>query len=734
MSPVTLRQDAPGDLKRQWLRAVFHHTGSSEDPDPMILCLLTMLEALKWQGPARQLVEALPHDARDLGPEDFRDTLARLGFRTSQIDARVKDLSGRLLPCFLLGRRNTPCVVFEKDGETFLYDSAKGTKAPLGKSSPRGTIFIVEALPKKRGAPAADRLGGWLRDVMRHFKDLMVKTIVLSVMINFLALSVPIAIMMIYDQVIGKEAKEMLPYIAGGIGIAVVFELIFRDMRARIQGYVGARLDYMVGTEIFQHILHLPPIFTERAPVGGQAARLREFESVREFFTGSIATMVVDLPFVLIFLGVIAYISGPLAVIPIVLAAIYFVLAYLVFPIIRDRTKEAGRARSERYAFLMELMWWMRSVKQLGAEDIWSERFRKLSGDAAMANLRGAQLQSLSQNLSQTIMTTAGAVTLVVGVFQAMAGELSLGALIATMMLVWRALTPLQTLFGFGHRIEQMQQSLQNLISTLQYEREQEPGDAPTASIEFSGQITFNRVSMRYSAESNPALLGISFSVEPGELLAISGHSGSGKTTTAKLALGMYRPQGGTITLDGIDIRQLRPITLRQTLAYVPQRNHAFPGSLYDNIALADPTASFNRIKEACHMSGLLRTIEALPHGFDTVFREGLQAHVPQGFLRQMALARAFLRNAPVMILDEPASGLDDQDEQIFMNTLKHLHGTRTIIMITPRPSHIRVCDRVLMLEGGQIKAFGTPDDVLGAARPDARPATRSVLGVENGG
>jgi ATP-binding cassette, subfamily C, bacterial LapB len=718
MSPVSLRQDAPSDLRRQWLRAVVNRIGAGDKPDPWVMSLLILLESLKWQGSPRKLVEALPYNTSDLGLEDFRDILARLGFQTRPVDARIDQLSTRLMPCFYVNRYGMPSVALQSDDETSIYDSERGGLEALGKRRPQGQVFIVKELPKKRDTLASDRVSAWLREIIRHFRELLVKTIVLSVMINILALSVPIAIMMIYDQVIGKEAIDMLPYIAGGVGIALVFEFIFRDLRARIQAYVGARIDYMAGTEIFEHILHLPPIFTERAPVGGQAARLREFESLREFFTGSIATMVVDLPFVLIFLAVIAYISGVLALIPVVLAAMYFVLAYVIFPSIKDHSKQAGKTRSKRYAFLMELMWWMRSVKQLGAEDIWIDRFRKLSADSAMANRRVARLQNISQNMSQTIMTAAGALTLVVGVFKAMEGNLSLGALIATMMLVWRALAPLQTLFGFGHRIEQMQQSLTNLINTLQFAREQEPTDAPTSSIDFTGELTFSRVSMRYSAETNPALLGISFSVHPGELLAIAGHSGSGKTTTAKLALGMYRPQGGTISLDGIDIRQLRPITLRQTFAYVPQRNHAFSGSIFDNIALADPTVSLKQVKEACHMAGLLNTIESLPNGFDTAFREGLEAHVPQGFLRQMALARAFLRDAPVMIMDEPASGLDEKDEQIFMETLQKLRGTRTILMITQRPSHMRACDRVLMLEAGQIKAFGPPDEVLGSPQP----------------
>ncbi len=727
MSPVTLRQEAPDDLRRHWTQAIFNHANSYAS-DPFIACLPIILGELKWRGTPRQLVEALPYDIEALSLEDFRDTMARLGFRTVPVGGHIAHLSTRLMPCLYMGKEGSPCIVSHEGGYTSVFNGSKKTSTPLGTSTPPGKIYLVEPVKESDTISGTDRVDAWLREVVRHFRELLARSMVLSVFINILALSVPIAVMMIYDQVIGKEAKEMLPFIAGGVAIAIAFELAFRDLRARIQGYVGGRLDYMVGTEIFQHILHLPPMFTERAPVGGQAARLREFESLREFFTGSIATMVVDLPFVLLFMGIIAYIAGWVVVVPLVLAVAYFILAYILFPIIGERTKQAGKSRSQRYAFLMELMWWMRSIKQLGVEDIWAERFRKLSADAAMANQRIAHLHNFSQNLSLTIMTAAGALTLVVGVYQAMEGGLSLGALIATMMLVWRSLAPLQTLFSLGHRMEQMLQSLNNLLSTLRFDREQEPGDAPSASISFSGQVTFERVSMRYSAETNPALLGISFTAEPGELLAIAGHSGSGKTTIAKLVLGLYRPQAGAITLDGIDIRQLRPVTLRQTLAYVPQRNHAFPGSIYDNIALADPTASFNQIQEACAMAGLTRTIEALPQGFDTVFREGLQAHVPQGFLRQIALARAFLRDAPVMILDEPASGLDDLDEQVFMETLERLHGTRTILMITQRPSHMRVCDRVLMLDGGQIKAIGTPEEVLGSPRPPVAGAV--IVGV----
>ena len=447
--------------------------------------------------------------------------------------------------------------------------------------------------------------------------------------------------------------------------------------------------------------------------VVGQVTRIREFEAFRDAVTGGLPTLLMDLPFVLISFGVIVALGGWIVVVPVVLALAYLVMGRIVFAESSVLTTKSGQARSERFGFLVELMWWMRSVKQQGGEDTWMEWFRHISADAAWSNYNVSRLFQHSQNISQTLITIAGASTLAVGVFLAIDGAMTMGALIAIMMLVWRVLQPMQSLFGASAKIEQLRQSIRQLETLLGYTREQEPGDAPSASIEFEGRLAFNRVSMRYGADSDPALLGVSFVAEPGDIVGVVGRSGSGKSTLGKLALGLYHPQAGAVTLDGIDIRQLRPITLRQTLAYVPQSNHAFPGSLYENLILSNPTASFEEVQAACRLAGVLHKIEALPYGFDTRFRDGLEAHVPQGVLWQLALARAFLRNAPVVILDEPASALDDEDERALLRAFELLRGRTMTIMITQRPSHMRICDKLLVLENGQVTDFGPAEAVL---------------------
>lgn len=725
MKKVVLHKSPPKNLKRLWKRAAFNHSGA-EELDPIILTLMSLLEALDWKGTPQSIIESLPFDANNLTIHDLRDSLSRLGYKTIKLKTRRSRLSPRLCPCVHMNSKGKTFVIVDIDDKIQTIDPVTEEVLPLNSLHLDGVFYIIERIDRANSKEEGDRSVEWFRELFLQFKPLLVRSFIVSFFINLMALTIPLAIMMIYDQVIAKESKETLFYVATGVAIALGFEFLMRIIRSKEQAYIGARFDYLVTTKVFEQILHLPPVFTERAPVGGQVSRIRSFESLREIFSGSLASTIFDLPFVVLFIAVIGFIAGPMVAIPLVLAFLYAILGAIVMPEIRARSQQAAEVRTSRYGFLVEMLWQMRQVKQRCSEDRWSKRFRLLSGDAAWANLQVSRLQNNVQNIAQTLMMAAGVATLVFGVFAVMEGIVSLGALVATMMLVWRILSPLQALFNVSGRIEQMQNGIRQLKSILRFKPEQEPGKAPQTLVDYEGAIEFNRVSMRYKQDANPAMLGVSFRVKPGEMLAVTGNSGSGKTTLAKLILGLYRPQAGAVTLDGVDIRQLLPITLRQTLAYVPQSNHVFPGTIFKNLTLADPTASFAQVRKACRLAGVLETIEALPDGFDTEFKEGLQTQVPQSFLRKIALARAFIRNSPVLILDEPAGSMDEKDEAVFIEAIEKVRGTRTIIMITQRPSHMRMCDRLMVLKEGQIDMLGKPGDVLQKMFAPAKPAPQS--------
>ncbi len=727
MRHITLHQTEPQDLSSEWLKVLLRRFGHGQGLDPSSACLVTLLDALGWQGGARQLVEALPVGTSYLDAADLRDILARLGFRSERIDIASKKISDRLCPCLLFPKSGQPVAVLNRNTEGFeILDGAKPIHTERVKKLKDGMILSIKPIDDDSRI-ANEKPNNWLRRILGNVHGLLISCLALSFVINVLSLLVPLSIMVIYDQVIAKESHELLFALLTGVGVATCFDVAMRLARASMQASAGARLDYLISQRVFEHIIYLSPLFTERAPVGGQVTRIREFSTFRELFTGPLTTLILDLPFAVIFLGVIMALGGPLVLVPIVLGLAYIVLAYFAMPEIKLRTVEAGDDRSKRYSYLVEIMWWMRSIKQLGGEETWLKRFRKISADASWANHEVARAQGISQDLSQSLMILSGTATLVFGVFLAMSGDITIGALIATMMLVWRVLTPVQVAFSLVGRVEQVRQSFDQLLKLLSFEKEQQPNDYPMTSIGFEGEIGFNRVSMRYSTDANPAVLGVNFIVNPGEMIGVIGHSGSGKTTLMKLALGLYRPQAGAVTLDGVDIRQLRPITLRQTIAYVPQTNHSFPGTLLDNILISDPTASIERVKAACEMAGILHKIEALPEGLLTQFREGVQAQVPQGFLQQLALARAFLRDSPVIIMDEPASSMEDADERQFLSTLAKLRGQKTILMITQRPSHMRLCDRLILLDHGSVVGIGTPEEVLSQPALIDHKSTRAL-------
>ncbi|MCG8098171.1 MAG: ATP-binding cassette domain-containing protein, partial [Candidatus Thiodiazotropha taylori] len=293
------------------------------------------------------------------------------------------------------------------------------------------------------------------------------------------------------------------------------------------------------------------------------------------------------------------------------------------------------------------------------------------------------------------------------------AGSMSIGALIATMALIWRVLAPLQSAFLSFSRFEQVSKTIQQINQLMKLDVERHSGRSALMLTELKGRINIDRVSFRYGPNYDPALLGISIHVEPGEMLAIMGETGSGKSTLTKLIAGMYRPQAGSLSIDEFDIRQLNAMDLRRAIAYVPQNPHFFHGTVAQNLRLNNVLATDDELRQACSQAGILEEIERLPKGFDTRIGDNTTEHLPPGLTRGLSMARAFLRPAPIILLDEPGASLDIESDERFMQQIKKLKGTKTIIMVTHRPSHVRLADKVIVLDQGSEVFAGDPDKAI---------------------
>jgi ATP-binding cassette subfamily C protein LapB len=310
-------------------------------------------------------------------------------------------------------------------------------------------------------------------------------------------------------------------------------------------------------------------------------------------------------------------------------------------------------------------------------------------------------------------MLSAGIATLAFGAVRVLDGDMSIGALVASMILVWRVLVPLQVAFLGLTRFEQIKHGLKQLDQLMRLEPERQHGEAGDPNRSLTGQVVFHHVSLRYAPTSEPALLGFDLRVEPGEVIAITGSNGAGKSTVLKLVAGLYRSQAGAVLIDGMDLRQLDPGELRWATASVPQTCELFHGTIAQNLRLANPTASDEDLISAARDAVILDEILALPDGFETRLTDRLQRQLSNGFKQGLMLARAYAKNAPIYLLDEPAAHLDGEGDRALMHKLEALRGRATVFIVTHRPSHLRLADRVVVMDAGRILLNGPPGEVL---------------------
>jgi ATP-binding cassette subfamily C protein/ATP-binding cassette subfamily C protein LapB len=670
-----------------------------------------MVEALSWRGDARQLFEALPHFVDDLDVEGFRNALANLGYASHSIRVRQDRIDPALLPCLFVPDRGAVRVLLAPDGPGLrIFDGYLRRTRSIPRRPLTGTAYIVAQAPG--GEDMQTQAGSWLGAVTQRFRRLIRRLLAVTLLVNLLSLATPLFIMSVYDLVIPTQSVSQLFYLLAGVGIAMACELMFRTLRARTIAFVAGRIDNIVGNVTFRQLLFLPASLTESAPIGSQVSRLKEFESVREFFTSPIAEAVLDMPFVPVFLGVIAILGGPLVFVPVTVGVLFVLIAALLAPRLTHATEISVRSRSRFQRFAIEAISQMRVLKYTGLASRWLERFREASAESAHADFGVAVVNHLAQSAAQALMLGAGIGVLGFGAMRVMDGDMSMGALVAIMVLGWRVLSPLQAGFVAFNRIEQIRSSIRQIgqLVRLPVERTRVSGGSLRP---IEGGIAFSWVSHRYSAEADPVLFGVSFEIAPREVVAVTGPNGSGKSTIIKLLTGLYRPQAGSVLIDGLDVRQMDPVTLRQRIAVVPQNSHLFYGTIAQNLRLGAPTAVRRDLVAAARDAKVYDDIMALEEGFETRLTERVMGEMPTGFKQKLALARAYLRHAPIMIFDEATQTLDEDGDKAFLAAIQRMRGTTTIVIVTHRPSHMRIADRVILMNAGKIAMIGTPDEVL---------------------
>lgn len=675
----------------------FDTTQSARNYAPYVMEILT---ALGWRGDAKMLRDACPHhdDQSVMGFTDFLNAMAMLGFAPKVINTSSNALTPDMLPClFIPDDKNKSGIV--------MLDPAKDKTI-------EGKAFIFTANDAASDITADKTISSsdkpWFTKLLYRFKGVFQQVFLASLFINILALITPLFMMSVYDKVIGAHSGETLKFLLAGVILAAGVEFTLRYLRSKSLSWFGSRIDYIVSNAVLEKLMSLPASYTERASVAAQLSRLKAFESVREFFLGPLFLSFIEFPFTLILLAAIAIIAGPLVVIPIIMAILYVILLITMRGRLKALTARMATANSERQSINIETLGKQETLRSAGLFDAWLKRYETTSAEASYAGYLYNQSIALIDTLSQGLVILGGVAMIYFGVERIWSGDMSMGAMIAILILTWRTLAPLQMACTAVPRLDQVKRNIDQINRLMVLSPERESNQIAQTAPQFKGHVEFHNVGLRYDKESDPVYAGLSFTAEPGQLIAIVGANSTGKSTTLKLVSGLYHPQAGSVRIDGIDIRQIDPVKLRQNVAYVGQQPEFFSMSLENNLKLVKPDASPEDLKSALDIAGLDEWVSTLPNGLSTMIGHNAAVDIPTSLYPQLALARAYLQDSPIMLIDEmPYEFLNTKAGQKFYEFLTKQKGKRTVFYISYRQDYINLADTLVQLyndERPQIK------------------------------
>ncbi len=710
-------QDHPVHRLQEKLRTAFSADASRETTanDDCLAALERFLTLTDWAQGRRRVFESMPHMDAVETVAAFRAVLFRLGFTSKAEPASPQNLRPEFLPCFIREENGAVKLAEQRsrDGDIVIYDPASGASSKVKPEEIEGLAIFPEKMEKTE-SQSGPNAPSWTSEILNVFRPLIRHIFLISFAVNVMALAPPIFVMAVYDKAIGTHSFDVLAGLTIGIALIVAADFALRQVRVRLQSYLGARLDEQLNETAFRHLLHLSLSHTEDAPIGAQLTRLRQMTSLHEVFTGPLAGALFDLPFVALFILVIALIGGPLVWAPIALIAVYALAASWAIPKNNKLIRKAGEARSHLNNLTVEAVSSQQAISDLAAEHVWLRRHRKLSAETATANMKARQLNFGLQTFSQAMVAIVGVAVLTFGVERVIAGDLTGGALIAVMALSWRVLGPIRNLFLTGLTLGQTIQSLQQVNRLTKMPLEREPNSSPSIPRSFKGRIMADKVTFRYPGQREPTLRGVSFDVKPASLVCLYDQSGSGVSTMLRVLLGLHQQQAGSIFVDGLDLRQLDKGEWRQSIGVALQSLDLFYGTVAQNIRLARPDASDEDIERIARQLGIDRYYGgALNEGLQTMCTSHARARWPHALIARINLARAFVKDAPIYLLDEPGATLDSAGEQALLSILDEKRKTSSIIMTTQRPSHMRLADCVVWLDRGFVRDIGPPDAIV---------------------
>ena len=694
--------------------------------DELLQCLQIVARAHGELLTRDAFMAGLPAEHARLTPSLFARAARRAHLSSQLVRSSLIQLKDALLPAVVLLRDERACVLlgFNEDRSQVrvvypeLGDSP--VDLPLAKLEEDYLGTTIYARPTQRydartPEVRAGRHDHWFWGVIAESRPLYNDVLLAALLANLFALGMPLFTMNVYDRVVPNHAFETLWVLALGLSLMLVSDLVLRTMRGRFVDLASSRADVKLSAFIMERVLGTR---MEQRPVsaGSFASNLRAFESVRDFIGSATVVAFIDLPFALIFMVVIGWISWVMLIPILAGATIMLVYALAVQGRMHELAETTYRAGAQRNATLIEGLVGFETIKAHAAE---APIQRKWEKSAALLARVGAQLRLLSTTASNTsgfVQQSINLSIVIIGVYIISEHAITMGGLIACTMLASRVMAPVGQVAGLLVQYHTAATALTSLDEMMTHDVERPEGTTFISRGVLKGAIDFRDVSFSYPGQNEPALRNLSFSIKPGEKVAILGRIGSGKTTLEKLILGLYLPTQGAVMMDDIDLRQLDPAELRRQIGYVQQDVMLFYGSLRDNITLGAPLADDADVVKAAEIGGILGFVNQHPKGFDMLVGERGES-LSGGQRQGVAIARAVINDPSIVLLDEPTSSMDFSSEDDVKRRLTEFARGKTLILISHRTSLLDLVDRIIVMDGGRIMADGPKEQVVNALR-----------------
>lgn len=697
----------------------------SSQHDVLLQSLLLVCQHHQLPATAESLTSGLPLSESGLTPDLLTRSAKRAGLNSRLTTLDVANIPDAVCPVIVFLENNDACVFLGRNdqGEAdVIFPSLVNSpvQESLATLQARQTGHVFIARPRFRfdrrvSQDDHSRDGHWFWSALRANTPVYRDVLFAAFFINIFALALPLFTMNVYDRVVPNAAFDTLWVLALGVFLILVADVILKTLRGHFLDLASRRVDVSLSARIMEQALGMR-LEHKPASVGSFAVNLRSFETVRDFITSATMATVIDLPFALVFFGVIAWIGGPILLPVLVCVAMLLGFAFYMRPKLQRLSETTYKAGALRNATLIESLTGLETLKAMGAQSIMQRKWEETTRFLASVGVQ-QRVSSLSvTHFTQWCQQLASALVIVTGVYLIANGDMTMGGLIASTMLAGRAIQPFGQVAGLTTQLHNAKIGLNNLDGLFATPTEQKQEGAFVSRDHFKGGIEFKHVSFNYPEAQLQSLNDVSLKIAPGERVAILGRVGSGKSTLGKLAMGLYQPIEGSVLVDGIDLRQLDAGEYRSAVGYMPQDVTLFHGSLRDNLIMAHRGITDEALLLAAERAGLSDFVNRHPSGFDMPIAERGDS-VSGGQRRCIALARALVHEPSILVLDEPTGSMDHSTESIVINHLAAYASNRTLLIVTHRNALLPLVDRIVVMDAGKIVADGPRDSVIAALK-----------------